>query len=123
MVFGTVAAASALMSGPVGASTPEVFGGSANGQALNLSIAGTNLTGGLSQANVKSPLSANAEGIGVFTPGLTQDFKTSVSAPNQTDNKGYTCAGALPALPGPLAALELKAACSCRPRLTPPATR
>jgi hypothetical protein len=112
MVFGTVAAASALMSGPVGASTPEVFAGSASGQALSLSIAGTKLTGGLSQANVKSPLSTNAEGIGVFTPGLTQDFKTSASAPNQTDNKGYACAGALPTLPGPLGALELKAACS-----------
>jgi hypothetical protein len=112
MVLGTVAAASALMSGPAGASTPEVFGGSASGQALNLSLAGTNFTGGLSQANVKSPLSANAEGIGVFTPGLTNDFKTSVNASNQTDNKGYTCAGALPTLPGPLGALELKAACS-----------
>ncbi len=112
MVFGTLAAASALMSGPAGASTPEVFGGSASGQALNLSIAGTNLTGGLSQANVKSPLTANAEGIGVFTPGLTQDFKTSASTANQTDNKGFTCAGALPTLPGPLGALELKAACS-----------
>ncbi|HEX4538827.1 MAG TPA: hypothetical protein VH112_01155, partial [Acidimicrobiales bacterium] len=59
MVFGTVTAASALIAGPAGASTPEVFGGSATGTALNLSIAGNNLTGGVSVSNVKSPLTAS----------------------------------------------------------------
>ena len=112
MVFGTVAAASALMSGPAGASTPEVYAGSASGNALNLSIAGTNLTGGLSVANVKSNLTADAEGAGIFTPGQVQDLKTSVNGNNQTQNKPFGCAGALPTLPGPLGALSLKAACS-----------
>ncbi len=112
MALGTVAAASALISGPAGASTPEVYGGSATGTALNLSIAGNNLTGGVSIANAKSAPLANAEGTGILTPGLTQDLKTSVNGNNQTQNKPFGCAGSLPALPGPLGALTLKAACS-----------
>jgi hypothetical protein len=112
MVFGTLAAASTLISGPAGAQTPAVFGGSATGTALNLSIAGNNLTGGVSLANAKSTLVTDAEGTGILTPGLTQDLKTSVNANNQTQNKPFACAGALPALPGPLGALSLKAACS-----------
>jgi hypothetical protein len=112
MVFGTVAAASALISGPAGASTPEVFAGSSSGNALNLSIAGTNLTGGLSVANVKSGLTADAEGAGIFTPGQVQDLKTSVNGNNQTQSKPNACLQTLPALPGPLAALSLSLACS-----------
>jgi hypothetical protein len=112
MVFGTVAAASALMSGPVGASTPEVFAGSSSGNALNLSIAGTHLTGGLSVANVKSDLTANAEGTGIFTPGQVQDLKTSVNGNNQTQSKPNACLQTLPALPAPLNALSLSVACS-----------
>ena len=112
MVFGTVAAASSLMSGPAGASTPEVFAGSSSGNALNLSIAGTNLTGGLSVANVKSNLTADAEGAGIFTPGQVQDLKTSVNGNNQTQSKPNSCLQTLPALPGPLAALSLSVACS-----------
>ena len=98
MVFGTAAVASALISGPAGASTPEVFGGSATGTALNLSIAGNNLTGGVSLANAKSTLAADADGTGILTPGLTQDLKTSVNGNNQTQNKPFGCAGALPIL-------------------------
>jgi hypothetical protein len=105
-------AASALIAGPAGASTPEVFAGSATGTALNLSLAGTQLTGGVSLANAKSPLQASSEGVGVLTPGLTQDLKTSVNGTNQTQNKALGCAASLPALPGPLAALTLKLACS-----------
>jgi hypothetical protein len=112
MVFGTVAAASALMSGPAGASTPEVYAGSSSGNALNLSIAGTNLTGGLSVANVKSNLTADAEGAGIFTPGQVQDLKTSVNGNNQTQTKPRGCLQTLPALPGPLSALALSIACS-----------
>ena len=109
MVFGTVAAASALISGPAGASTPEVFGGSSSGNALNLSIGGTNLTGGLSVANVKSNLTADAEGAGIFTPGQVQDLKTSVNGNNQTQSKPRGC---LQALPSSVPLLSLSVACS-----------
>src|SRR5207302_5676228 len=91
LVFGTLAGASALISGPAGAQTPAVFGGSATGTALNLSIAGNNLTGGVSVANAKSTLLTDAEGTGILTPGLTQDLKTSVNANNQTQNKPFAC--------------------------------
>ena len=109
MVFGTVAAASALMSGPAGASTPEVYAGSASGNALNLSIAGTNLTGGLSVANVKSNLTADAEGAGIFTPGQIQDLKTSVNGNNQTQSKPNAC---LQTLPASIPLISLSIACS-----------
>jgi hypothetical protein len=112
LVFGTIAAASALISGPAGASTPEVFAGSSSGNALNLSIAGTNLTGGLSVANVKSNLTADAEGAGIFTPGQVQDLKTAVNGNNQTQSKPNACLQTLPALPAPLNALSLSLACS-----------
>jgi hypothetical protein len=111
LVFGTIAAASALITGPAGASTPEVFGGSATGTALNLSIGGTNLTGGVSVANVKSAVIANAEGTGILTPGLTEDLKTSVTANNTNQTKPHACAAG-PALPAPLSALTVKLACS-----------
>jgi hypothetical protein len=108
MVLGTFVAASALISGPAGASTPEVYGGSSAGNALNLSIAGTNLTGGLSTANVKSTLTADSEGAGIFTPGQVTDLKTSVNGNNQTQNKAKQC---LQSTPPTLPLISLSLAC------------
>jgi hypothetical protein len=108
MVLGTFVATSALISGSAGASTPEVYGGSSAGNALNLSIAGTNLTGGLSTANVKSTLTADSEGAGIFTPGQVEDLKTSVNGNNQTQSKPKAC---LQTTPSSLPVLSLSVAC------------
>jgi hypothetical protein len=108
-VLGTAVAANALISGPAGASTPEVYGGSSSGNALNLSIAGNNLTGGLSVANVKSSLAADSEGAGIFTPGQVQDLKTSVNGNNQSQTKPHAC---LQSLPPSVPLLGLSIACS-----------
>src|SRR5207237_5675309 len=60
--------AGAFAAAPAGASTPEVYTGSALGQALHINALGTDLTIGESTAMADSTVTAAAESAGEPTP-------------------------------------------------------
>jgi hypothetical protein len=97
----------ALVGGPAGAATPEVFAGSAAGRALGLTVLGQKATFGVSTAKVNSTLNAVAEGAGQLLV-LASTTKADVTGNNTKQSAPQACAQALPAVP----VLSLGLACS-----------
>ena len=93
--------------GPAAADTPEVFAGTANARALHLSLLGTSLTVGSSNALANSTPSAKANGAGVLLAPATSS-SAEANGPNVSQSPPKACAINLP-VPG---ILVLSAACS-----------
>lgn len=91
---GALTLASAFVSGPVAAATPESFVGSAAGRALDLKILGQGATIGVTTAKVTSAKTAVAEGTGLaLLPGSTQRAEVAAEG---TITKPEACALGLP---------------------------
>lgn len=93
--------------GPAAADTPEVFAGTATARALHLSLLGTSITVGSSNAFANSTPSAKANGAGVLlVPGTASSAEAN--GPNASQTPPKACAINLP-ING---ILVLSAACS-----------
>ncbi|HEX2275402.1 MAG TPA: hypothetical protein VHG90_16180 [Acidimicrobiales bacterium] len=96
-----------VVPGPASADTPEVFAGTANARALNLSVLGIRLTIGASNALANSSPTAKASGAGVLLiPGTSTSAEAN--GPNVSQSPPKMCAINLP-IEG---ILSLSAACS-----------
>ncbi|MDA8367432.1 MAG: hypothetical protein M0Z62_10835 [Actinomycetota bacterium] len=118
-VVSAVVAAAAVpvaIAGTAGASpAPGSFQGEAHGQALAVTIGGNPLTAGVSRAMVASTPTAQANGSGELTPGLTSSQSASATKAGQNDVAAQTCAAPPPfPVPAPLSgagSLSLGLAC------------
>jgi len=109
---GICVGASALLAGPAGANTPEVYVGSAAGKALDLTMslngAANSLTFGVSQAKVDSTLTATASAAGELLQGTLQTAKT---AGDNTTNSNPEVCGPI-SVPAQDVGLSLTTACA-----------
>jgi LPXTG-motif cell wall-anchored protein len=101
----------AFIAGPASADTPEAFVGNAAGRALGLNVLGTDLTFGVSSANVTAPINALAKGVGQLLPSVVASQQSTASTDNSTDSKPLLC-GPI-SLPSQLSSIiTLDTACS-----------
>jgi hypothetical protein len=101
----------AFMSGPASADTPESFVGNAAGRALAIKVLGTDLTFGVSSANVTAPLTGLAKAAGQILPSVVASQQSSATANNTNDTKPEVC-GPI-SLPSQLSSIiTLQTACS-----------
>jgi hypothetical protein len=100
-VVGTCALAGFVVAGPATAATPEVFAGTADARALDLTVLGQSATFGDTKAAAASTLKTTAEGAGQLAPVLpaTPPVKAAVDSDGNADVKPLTCGsgGGLPA--------------------------
>ena len=113
-IAGIVMAVSVMtvfVSGPAQADTPENFVGNAAGRALALKVLGTDLTFGVSSANVTAPLSGIAKAAGQLLPTIVAQQSSAASTNNANDTKPEVC-GPI-SLPSQLSSIvSLNTACS-----------
>jgi hypothetical protein len=89
------------------------FALAAQGQGVQITLAGTTLVGGTSSASAGSTAPTAAAGNGTVTPAVTESAQASVSKPGASQDIPKGCAQPDPPFPAPLASLvSLGVACA-----------
>ncbi len=104
---GLIALGPLVMSSGTASAAPTNWKGAASGTALKLSLAGTQLVGGATNADLATTPSAAAEGSGILLPILTGSQTASATTAGQEVTKPQACA--TPSSPVPI--LTLGVAC------------